>query len=445
MKIVIIGGIAAGMSAAAKARRVSKDAEIIVYEMGDIISFGACGLPYYVGDFFQDPNYMIARKADKMREAGIDVRTQHQVLSLSSEQKSIKVKNLKNGEPFTQYYDKLMIATGANVIKPPFKNLDLSNIFTLTKMEDGQKLKEIAMREEIKDVTIIGAGFIGIEVVEAMKNLGKHVRLIQRSSRVFNRLFDKRITDLMQEELLSHGVEIVLNETVESFEGENTVVARVKTDKNAYSTDLVIIATGFKPNTAFLKDTPVKRLDNGAVIVNERAESSVADIYAAGDCATVPHMVSKKDVYLPLATGANKLGRVAGTNMAGGNAVYPGSLGSSCIKVMDCEAARTGLDEAGAEASGFVCNTVFIKDKNQTNYYPGQEDIYIKLVYEKESKIILGGEIFGKKGAALRIDVIAMAIKAKMTTTELGFMDFCYAPPISKTWDPLNVAGNAAK
>jgi len=445
MKIVIIGGIAAGMSAAAKARRVSKDAEIIVYEMGDIISFGACGLPYYVGDFFQDPNYMIARKADKMREAGIDVRTQHQVLSLSSEQKSIKVKNLKNGETFTQYYDKLMIATGANVIKPPFKNLDLSNIFTLTKMEDGQKLKEIAMREEIKDVTIIGAGFIGIEVVEAMKNLGKHVRLIQRSSRVFNRLFDKRITDLMQEELLSHGVEIVLNEAVESFEGENTVVARVKTDKNAYSTDLVIIATGFKPNTAFLKDTPVKRLDNGAVIVNERAESSVADIYAAGDCATVPHMVSKKDVYLPLATGANKLGRVAGTNMAGGNAVYPGSLGSSCIKVMNCEAARTGLDEAGAEASGFVCNTVFIKDKNQTNYYPGQEDIYIKLVYEKESKIILGGEIFGKKGAALRIDVIAMAIKAKMTTTDLGFMDFCYAPPISKTWDPLNVAGNAAK
>ncbi len=444
MKIVIIGGIAAGMSAAAKARRVSREAEIIVYEMGDIISFGACGLPYYVGDFFQDPNYMIARKVDKMREAGIDVQTEHQVLSLSSEQKSIEVKNLQTGETFTQHYDKLMIATGANVIKPPFKNLDLSNIFTLTKMEDGQKLKEIAMKEEIRDITIIGGGFIGIEVVEAMKNLGKHVRLIQRSSRVFNRLFDERITDLMQEELRSHGVELILNEAVKGFEGENTV-ARVETDKNTYSTDLVIIATGFKPNTEFLKDTPIKRLDNGAVIVNKRGESSVTDIYAAGDCATVPHIVSKKDVYLPLATGANKLGRVAGTNMAGGDAVYPGSLGSSCIKVMDCEAARTGLDEAGAEAAGFICNTVFIKDKNQTNYYPGQEDIYIKLVYERESKIILGGEIFGKKDAALRIDVIAMAIKAKMTTTELGFMDFCYAPPISKTWDPLNVAGNAAK
>ena len=444
MKIVIIGGIAAGMSAAAKARRVSQDAEIIVYEMGDIISFGACGLPYYVGDFFQDPNYMIARKVEKMREAGINVRTQHQVLSLSTENKTIEVKNLQNGETFTQHYDKLMIATGANVIKPSFVNVDLANIFTLTKMEDGQKLKEIAMKEEIRDVTIIGAGFIGIEVVEAMKNLGKHVRLIQRSSRVFNRLFDARITDLMQEELHAHGVEIVLNEAVVQLEGDHTVDC-VKTDKNSYRTDLVIIATGFKPNTEFLKDTPIKRLDNGAIIVNERGESSVTDIYAAGDCATVPHMVSKEDVYLPLATGANKLGRVVGTNMAGGNAIYPGSLGSSCIKVMDCEAARTGLDEAGAEASGFICGTVFIKDKNQTNYYPGQEDIYIKLVYEKESKIILGGEIFGKKGAALRIDVIAMAIKAKMTTEDLGFMDFCYAPPISKTWDPLNVAGNAAK
>lgn len=444
MKIIIIGGIAAGMSAAAKARRVSRDAEIIVYEMGDIISFGACGLPYYVGDFFQDPGYMIARNAEKMREAGIDVQTGHQVLSLSPEEKSMEVRNLQSGEVFTQHYDKVLIATGANVIKPPFANSDLEHIFTLTKMEDGEKLKEAAMREEVKDVTIIGAGFIGIEVVEAMKHLGKHVRVIQRSSRVFNRLFDARISNLMEEEMLAHGVELVFNEKVEGFEGE-THVRAVKTDKHTYDTDLVIIATGFKPNTAFLKNTALKRLENGAIVVNERGESSLPDIYAAGDCATVPHMVSKEAVYLPLATGANKLGRVAGTNMAGGEAVYPGSLGSSCIKVMACEAARTGLDEAAAEAAGFHINTVFVKDKNQTNYYPGQSDIYIKLVYEKESRIILGGEIFGKKGAALRIDVIAMAIRANMTTGELGFMDFCYAPPISKTWDPLNVAGNAAK
>jgi len=444
MRIVIIGGIAAGMSAAAKARRVDKEAEIVVYEMGDIISFGACGLPYYVGGFFEDPDYMLARTVTQMREAGVDVQTGHEVRSLSPEHKTLEVKALKSNTTSTVHYDKLMIATGASVIKPPFKNVELDGLFTLTKMEDGLKMKEMVMRDDVKDVTVIGAGFIGIEVVEAMKHLGKHVRLVQRSSRVFNKMFDERITDLMQEELRANGVELVLNEAIEGFEGEGRVT-EVVTDKKSYKTDLVVIATGFRPNTAFLEGSGIKMLKNGAVIVNERGETNIEDIYAAGDCATVPDMVTGEDVYTPLATGANKLGRVVGVNMAGGDATYPGSLGSACVKVMAYEAARTGLDEAKAEAMGYTVGTVFVKDKNQTHYYPNQEDIYIKLVYEKESKVILGGETLGKNGAALRIDVIAMAIRAKMTTEELGMMDFCYAPPISKTWDPLNVAGNLAK
>ena len=444
MKIVIIGGIAAGMSAAAKARRVSKDAEIIVYEMGDIISFGACGLPYYVGDFFSESSKMLARNVKQMQEAGVSVFVKHQVLSVHEESKTLEVKNLQTGDVFSEDYDKLMIATGANVIIPSFDNHDLGNIFTLTKMEDGEKLKALAMSDRVKDVTVIGGGFIGIEVVEAMKNLGKHVRLIQRASRVFNRMFDVRITDLMQEELLEHGVELVLEEGVQGFSG-NKIVDTVLTDKNRYKTDLVVIATGFKPNTDFLEDTKIERLDNGAIVVNNKGETSVPGIYAAGDCATVPHMISGENVYIPLATGANKLGRVVGVNMAGAKATYPGSLGSSCVKVMDYEAAKTGLNEREAEAFGIAVSTVFIKDKNQTHYYPKQENIYIKLVYEKESKIILGAEILGKNGAALRINVIAMAIQSKMTTEMLGMMDFCYAPPISKTWDPLNVAGNAAK
>jgi len=444
MRIVIIGGIAAGMSAAAKARRLNKEAEIVVYEKGDIVSFGACGLPYYVGDFFKDPDYMIARTVTQMREAGVDVQTGHEVLSLSPEHKTLEVKALKSGTTSTVHYDKLMIATGASVIKPPFKNMELEGLFTLTKMEDGLKMKESVMRDDVKDVTVIGAGFIGIEVVEAMRHLGKQVRLVQRSSRVFNKMFDERITDLMQEELRANGVELVLNEAVEGFEGEGSVTA-VVTDKKRYETDLVVIATGFRPNTAFLEGSGIKMLKNGAIIVNERGETNVEDIYAAGDCATVPDMVTGEDVYTPLATGANKLGRVVGVNMAGGDATYLGSLGSACVKVLSYEAARTGLSEAKAAEHGYQVGTVFVKDKNQTHYYPNQEDIYIKLVYEKESKVILGGETLGRNGAALRIDVIAMAVRAKMTTEELGMMDFCYAPPISKTWDPLNVAGNLAK
>ncbi len=444
MKIIIIGGIAAGMSAAAKARRVNKEAEIIVYEIGDIISFGACGLPYFVGDFFQNPNWMIARKVEKMQDEGVDVKVRHQVVRINAEEKKVEVKNLETDEIFETSYDKLMIATGANVVMPTFENIGLENIFTLSKMDDGKRLKAIAMKDEVKDVTIIGAGFIGIEVVEAMKKLGKHVRLIQRGNRVFNRIFDERITDLMQEELLAHDVELVLNEGVEGFEGEG-VVKEVRTDKNSYQTDLVVIATGFNPNTAFLEGSGIKTLKNGAIIVDAKGQTNIQDIYSAGDCATVPHMLKKEDVYIPLATGANKLGRVVGENMAGGDAVYPGSLGSACVKVMDYEAAITGISEEDAVSLGIEYKTVFVKDKNQAGYYPNQEDIYIKLVYEAKSKVILGGQTLGKNGAALRIDVIAIAIKAKMTTEDLGMMDFCYAPPISKTWDALNVAGNVAK
>lgn len=444
MKIIIIGGIAAGMSAAAKAIRVDKEAEIIVYEMGDIISFGACGLPYFVGDFFKSEKRMIARTVEKMRDSGVDVQVKHKVLSVDAISKTVEVQNLETQETFTNTYDKLMIASGAEATLPPFENINLDNIFKLTKMEDGLRVKEQVKRESINDITIVGAGFIGIEVVEAMVHLGKKVRLIQRSSRVFNGMFDEKITDLMLEELLSHGVEVLLSESVTAFRGEGSV-SEIVTDKGTYKTDLVVIATGFKPNTAFVLDTGIKTLKNGAIVVNTKGETSIKDIYSAGDCATVEHMVTKENVYIPLATGANKLGRIVGSNMAGEDNEYPGSLGSACVKVMDYEAAKTGLSEKDSEKTGVEYSSVFVKDKNYTGYYPNQEDLYIKLVYETKSKIIVGGETLGKNGAALRINVISMAVRAKMTTAELGMMDFCYAPPISKTWDALNVAGNVAK
>lgn len=444
MKIIIIGGIAAGMSAAAKAIRVNTQVEIVVYEMGDIISFGACGLPYYVGDFFKNENRMIARTVEQMGEAGVDVKVGHKVLSVDKKTKTIQVKNLSTQEVFEDSYDKLMIASGAEATLPPFKNINIDNIFKLTKMEDGLRVKEQVSHKNIHNITVIGAGFIGIEVVEAMVHLGKQVRLIQRSSRVFNGVFDEKITDLMLEELLSKGVVVILNESVTEFIGETTV-EEVVTDKGRYKTDLVVVATGFKPNTDFVLDTGIKTLKNGAIVVNKKGETSIENIYSAGDCATVPHIVTGEDVYIPLATGANKLGRVVGSNMAGVESEYMGSLGSACVKVMDYEAATTGLSEVDSKITGVAYSSIFVKDKNYTGYYPNQEDLYIKLVYETQSKIIVGGQTLGKNGAALRINVISMAIKAKMTTAELGMMDFCYAPPISKTWDALNVAGNVAK
>lgn len=444
MKIIIIGGIAAGMSAAAKAKRIQRDAEIVVYEKSAHVSFGACGLPYFVGDFFADPNQMIARSAEEFRATGIDVRTSHEVSHVDTKKKTIRVTNLKSREIFEDTYDKLMVATGASVMIPPIENLQLKNVFTLKSMEDGIALKEAVMKDEIKNVVIIGAGYIGVEVVEAMKRLGKEVRIIQLADRILLDSFDKELTDYMEKELQEHGVKLHLSEAVERLEGESEV-QEVVTSKGRYEADLVVLTTGVKPNTKFLRDTGIETLSNGAIIIDDKGQTNVPDIYAAGDCATVNHFVTEKPAYIPLATTANKIGRIVGENLAGMDSRFQGALGTAGLKVMDLEAGRTGITEREAMEIDLDYKTVFISDKNQTSYYPGQEDIFVKLVYDAKTKVILGGQIVGKRGAVLRVDVIATAIFKKMTTEELGMLDLCYAPPFARTWDVLNVAGNVAK
>ncbi|MGB6128410.1 MAG: CoA-disulfide reductase [Psychrilyobacter sp.] len=444
MRIVIIGGVAAGMSAAAKAKRMAKNSEVIVYEKGSIVSFGACGLPYYVGDFFDNPKGMIARTPEQFRESGVEVNINHEVLKVDVEKKIVVVKNLETNETFESQYDKLMVATGANAILPPVEGIKtLKNIFTLKSIDDGIDLKKAIMKEENKEVLVIGAGYIGIEVIEAAKQLGKNVRVIQRGKRVMGASFDREITDLMEEEIRSHGVDLHLEEVVKKIEG-NGVVERVITDKGEYNADIVVIATGVRPATDFLEGTGIE-MDRGAIIIDEEGKTSVDSIYSAGDCAMVYHKVREKNVYIPLATTANKIGRVVGENLAGAKNKFSGTLGSACIKVMDLEAGRTGITEKDAKLDGINYKTILVKDKNQTNYYPGQVNIFVKLIYDAETKVILGGQIIGKNGAVLRVDVIAMAVATKMKTSELGMMDFCYAPPFARTWDVLNVTGNIAK
>jgi len=444
MRIVIIGGVAAGMSAAAKAKRMAKNSEVIVYEKGSIVSFGACGLPYYVGDFFDNPQGMIARTPEQFRETGVEVNINHEVLKVDVEKKIVVVKNLETDEIFESPYDKLMVATGANAILPPVEGIKtLKNIFTLKSIDDGIELKKAIMKEENKEILVIGAGYIGIEVIEAAKQLGKNVRVIQRGKRVMGASFDREITDLMEEEIRSHGVDLHLEEVVKKIEG-NGVVERVITDKGEYNADIVVIATGVRPATGFLEGTGIE-MDKGAIIIDEEGKTSVDSVYSAGDCAMVYHKVREKNVYIPLATTANKIGRVVGENLAGANNKFSGTLGSACIKVMDLEAGRTGITEKDAKLDGINYKTILVKDKNQTNYYPGQANIFVKLIYDAETKVILGGQIIGKNGAVLRVDVIAMAVATKMKTSELGMMDFCYAPPFARTWDVLNVTGNVAK
>lgn len=444
MKVIIIGGVAAGMSAAAKFKRLSPKDDVVVYEKGDIVSFGACGLPYYVGGFFEDSREMIARTPEQFRESGVEIHTKHEVTDVDFSSKKIKVKNLTTDEILEESYDKLMIASGARAIIPPIKNIDLENVVTLKSMDDGNKLRELMSNDEYKKVAIIGAGFIGLEAVEAAKHRGKEVTVIQLQDRVLQEVFDKDITDLLEEELRESGVNLLLSETVVELIGDGKV-SKVKTDKREIDADIVILATGVKPNTDFLKADEIKMLRNGAIVVDSYGRTSVEDVYSAGDCATINNLITGKEAYVPLATGANKLGRIVGENLAGQNNSFQGSMASSCIKVMNMEAARTGLSEKEVKELGFDYKTKFITDMNQTSYYPGRERIYVKLIYDAHTKVILGGQVAGYKDAVQRCNVLAACIYAKMTTDQLGMLDLCYSPPFSRTWDVLNVAGNVSK
>ena len=443
MKVVIIGAVAAGMSAAAKLKRIKPDYEVVVYEKTDIVSFGACGLPYYVGGFFNDPNMMIAREKSKFIESGINLKTFKEVIDVDTLEKTLTIKDGLSGEIFIDNYDKLMIATGASSIMP---SLDKSydNLTTLKDMNDGIKLKELISKEENKNIVIIGAGFIGIETIEAAKKLNKNIHLIGRSNRILSKVFDKEITDLLEEELRKNNIHLHLNETIQKYIGEENIT-KVITNKSEIDCDIVVMAIGVKPNTSFLENTNIKMLSNGAIIVDECGRTSVEDIYAAGDCATIKNLVTNEDMYVPLATGANKLGRIVGENLGGINSYYPGSLASSCIKVLDMEAAVTGLTEERAKALNLDFKTKCITNYNQTHYYPGREKLLIKLIYDAKTKVILGGQIAGYKDAVQRANVLATAITAKMTTEQLGMLDLCYAPPFATTWDALNVAGNVSK
>ena len=444
MKVIIIGGIAAGMSAAAKFKRLSPNDDVVVYEKGDIVSFGSCGLPYYVGGFFDDSNEMIARTPEAFREAGVEIHTKHEVTNVDFSNKKVTVKNLNTNEVLEESYDKLMIASGARAIIPPIKNIDLENVVTLKSMDDGNKLRELMSKEENKKIAIIGAGFIGLEAAEAAKHRGKEVTVIQLQDRVLQEVFDKDITDLLEEELRENGVNLLLSETVTELIGDGKV-SKVKTNKREIEADIVILATGVKPNTDFLNCDEIKMIRNGAIVVDKYGRTSVEDVYAAGDCATINSLITDREIYVPLATGANKLGRIVGENLAGQNNSFQGSMASSCIKVMDMEAARTGLSEKEVLNLGFNYKTKFITDMNQTSYYPGRERIYVKLIYDAHTRVILGGQVAGYKDAVQRCNVLAACIYAKMTTEQLGMLDLCYAPPFSRTWDVLNVAGNVSK
>ncbi len=445
MRILIIGGVAAGMSAAARARRADKAAQIVVLEQTGTVSFGACGLPYYVGGWFEDPSWMTARSVEQLRESGIDVRLFHRALSVDAKARTVRVRDLESGSECDEPYDALMVASGARPICPPVGGIELGNVHTLTRLEDGEAIKNALASEACREVAIIGAGFIGLEAAEACRHLGKRVRILQLEERVLAQAFDREITELIEKELLAKGVELHLSEGLVSFIGEGGTLRALRTQAGEYPADLAIVAVGVRPATSFLEGSGIAMLPNGAIVTDHSGRTNLEGIFAAGDCAAIPLASDGSPAYLPLATGANKMGRVVGDCLAGRTARHPGSLGSACIKVMGIEAGRTGLSEADARRRGIEVRTSFIQDKDHANYWPGQSDIAVKLIYDPVSRKLLGGQVAGGQGAVLRADILAAAIAGGLSVDQLGMLDLCYAPPFARTWDALNVAGNVAK
>lgn len=441
MKIIIIGAQAAGASAAAKAKRRDPNATICIYEKSDIVSFGACGLPYFIGNHFGDENEMISRTPEQFAKDGIEIKTLHEVIAIDPNLKKVTVKDIKNNNCFDDDYDKLLIAVGAIPIIPPLENRQLENIFTLRDMYDGLAIKK-ALNQNT-NVVVIGAGYIGLEITESLVKLNKNVKLIQLDDRVLTDAFDPELTEIIEENLKQH-CDLNLQEQVQGFEGEQKVT-HVITDKAKYPADIVIIATGVKPNSEVYKHLNIETLSNGAIVVDNYGQTNIADIYAAGDCVALHHRVSQSMTYIPLATGANKLGKIVGDNLAGGNNQFPGTLGTSALRVFDIEAGRTGLTEQQAIKTGIPYKTVVVKDKNHSNYVEGQTSVTAKLIYHAETRILLGGQIAGGSGAVLRTNSLATAIWANMKIDELAMMDFLYAPPFSRPWDILNIAGGIAK
>lgn len=439
MNVIIIGGVAAGMSAASKLKRLNPNAKITVFEKGQDVSYGACGMPYHLSGVIEKENSLIARTAEAFNEQGIEVKLEHTVVGVDPSTKLVRV--LHQGEEHEVHYDHLIVATGAGAIRLPVPGKNLHNIHVLNSLEDARQLK--AALNSAQKVAVIGGGFIGVEVAENLLHMKKDVVLIERLPHILP-TYDEALSSLAKKALIDAGLTLRLEETVTSYEGESQV-SRVVTDQGYYDVDLVIEAIGVRPNTRFLEGSSLAQLKNGAIVVDKHMRTSDPFIYAAGDCVAYPHKLKREPSFVPLGTHANKGGRIIAETLMGEGTEFQPILGSGIVKVMDLGLARTGLTLKEALDEGYDAGQVEVKARNQAGYYPGAKPIYIHLVYERKRCVLLGAQMVGEKGVGDRINILALAIHSVTKIRDIAFLDMAYSPPFSPVWDPIQVACNQIK
>ena len=440
MKIVIIGANAAGMSAASRIRRREADSVVVVLEATHEVSYGACGLPYYIAGINDDLNLVRIRSVSDFEKNGIVMRTGHAVEGIDYATKTV-FGTTDAGKAFAEPYDRLLIASGARPRLLTVPGADKGNVFTLKTPQDAEHIKK-AIEHRHNNVVIIGGGAIGLELAEAcLLQKVKSLRIIESAGQLLPG-FDEAFALAAKGELVKHGVQVHLNERVSALSGGDSVES-VVTDRAEYDADVVIVSIGVVPCTEFAAG--LNKLPNGAIETDQSMQTSQPDVFAAGDCASVWHALLQKPVYLPLGTYANKQGRLAGDCLVGKSAPYDRALGTVMLRCMGLEFAKTGLTEAEAKAAGFDVKSVLVRAHSQPHYFPNACDIEIKLCYRALDRVLLGAQMMGAHDTALRINPIAVAIDRGMTTDELGFADFGYAPPFAGVWDAVAVAANAAK
>lgn len=441
MKVVIVGGVAGGATAAARLRRLDEQAEIIIFERTGFVSYANCGLPYFIGGVVEGKSALTLQNPkgfwDRFR---IKVKTNHEVTAIHPDARTVEVHNLETGKHFVETYDKLILSPGAHPIRPELPGIDSKKLFSLRTVEDTLRIHSYVQEHKPTSAIVVGGGYIGIETAENLRELGLEVTLLQRPKQLMNNL-DFDMATLIHAKMRDSGINLHLGANVTSFEEVgNHIVAHIE-NGTPITADLVLLAIGVMPESHLAKAAGLELGIKGSIVVNERMETSAPDVYAVGDAVQVKHQVTSENAVISLAGPANKQGRIVADVIAGMNSSYKGSLGSSVIKVFDLTIANTGLSEKAAAAANFNYDCVVLSPGSHAGYYPGAVPMTIKVVFEKGSLRLLGAQIVGGDGVDKRIDMLATAIQADIRADQLKDLDLAYAPPYSSAKDPVNMAG----
>ena len=441
MKVVIVGGVAGGATAAARIRRLDEQAEIVVFERSGYISYANCGLPYYIGGVITDPDELTLQTPESFfSRFRVRMKVRHEVTAIHPDRKTVSVQDLETGEVFEERYDKLILSPGAKPTQPRLPGVGLEKVFTLRTVEDTFRIRQYIDKAKPRSAILAGGGFIGLELAENLRELGMDVTIVQRPKQLMNP-FDPDMAAFIHSQMRRNGVKLALGYTVEGFEEREGGVDVMLKDTAPLHADMVVLAIGVTPDTALAKQAGLELGIRDSIVVNDRMETSVPDIYAVGDAVQVKHAVTGEDALISLAGPANKQGRIAADNICGGDSHYKGSQGSSVIKIFDMTAASTGISETAAKRAGLNADKVILSPMSHAGYYPGGKVMTMKVVYERETFRLLGAQIVGYEGVDKRIDVLAAAIHMGMKGPNLKDLDLAYAPPYSSAKDPVNMAG----